>query len=165
MGKRGPARSPLATRQAGRHGERGVHTPASGRPPCPAWLSAEAKAEWRRVAPLLDRLGVLSTLDQAALAGYCHQRAEWERYTALVQKHGAVVVLTNKAGEKYAGPSPYVKLANDAYDRMVKAAQQFGFTPAARCSLVFPAQAEAPWVAPAASDGTDPRDILRFLNG
>src|SRR5215813_4818923 len=40
-------------------------------PDVPAHLSAEAKAEWERLAPELARLGLLSRIDRGALAGYC----------------------------------------------------------------------------------------------
>ena len=38
----------------------------------PSWLSREAAAEWKRVAPGLSRLDLLKPEDRAALAAYCH---------------------------------------------------------------------------------------------
>lgn len=46
-------------------------------PTCPAWLTAEAKREWRRVAPELERLGLLTCVDGAALASYCQSYARY----------------------------------------------------------------------------------------
>lgn len=40
-------------------------------PECPDWLMADAKEEWHRVAPELHRIGLLTIVDQTALAGYC----------------------------------------------------------------------------------------------
>jgi P27 family predicted phage terminase small subunit len=40
-------------------------------PKCPSWLSAEAKAEWKRITPELERLGILAQIDRALLASYC----------------------------------------------------------------------------------------------
>ena len=53
------------------------HAPVA--PPCPPWISEVAKTEWKRIAPELEKLGLLVTVDKAALAGYC------ENYAVLVQ--------------------------------------------------------------------------------
>jgi len=37
-------------------------------PECPDWLLDEAKKEWKRLAPELERLGLLTILDMAAFA-------------------------------------------------------------------------------------------------
>ncbi|KAB8167051.1 phage terminase small subunit P27 family [Streptomyces sp. 3MP-14] len=58
-----------------------VKAPAKA-PSAPSWLDREAKAEWRRVVPELDRLGVLATIDRAVLATYC---AAWSRFVQLEQ--------------------------------------------------------------------------------
>ena len=38
---------------------------------CPKYLSRVAKAEWMRVAPLLEESGILVMIDQSLLASYC----------------------------------------------------------------------------------------------
>ncbi|CFJ64825.1 phiRv1 phage protein [Mycobacterium tuberculosis] len=40
-------------------------------PDAPDWLDAEALAEWRRVAPTLERLDLLKPEDRALLSAYC----------------------------------------------------------------------------------------------
>lgn len=40
-------------------------------PPAPAYLSAHAKAEWRRVLPLLVARGVITKADLAGVESYC----------------------------------------------------------------------------------------------
>jgi phage terminase small subunit len=40
-------------------------------PKCPSWLSKEARREWRRLAPDLERLGLLTDADLAMFASYC----------------------------------------------------------------------------------------------
>src|SRR3990172_1598507 len=45
--------------------------PRVDRPSRPEWLSVEAKHEWGRVVPELERLSLLTIVDRAALATYC----------------------------------------------------------------------------------------------
>ena len=46
-------------------------TPAPEIPDAPPHLSPEAREEWERLALELYELGILSTIDRAALAAYC----------------------------------------------------------------------------------------------
>jgi P27 family predicted phage terminase small subunit len=46
-------------------------------PTCPAHLSPSAKAEWKRLSQMLYRLGVITMLDRAVLAGYCQAYGRW----------------------------------------------------------------------------------------
>ncbi len=45
--------------------------PAPTAPKCPSWLHKDAKKEWKRISTELERLGLLTQVDMAALAGYC----------------------------------------------------------------------------------------------
>jgi P27 family predicted phage terminase small subunit len=46
-------------------------------PKPPKYLTGYARVEWRRLAPELHRLGLLTILDVAALAAYCLAYARW----------------------------------------------------------------------------------------
>lgn len=46
-------------------------SPARKVPPAPADLSKEAKAEWRRVAPILHQRKTLDAADHPTLEAYC----------------------------------------------------------------------------------------------
>ena len=46
-------------------------------PAPPAFLDDYALAEWKRVAPELWRMGLLTHVDVAALAVYCTSYAQW----------------------------------------------------------------------------------------
>jgi phage terminase small subunit len=46
-------------------------------PKPPRYLTRLAAAEWRRLAPELHRLGLLTVVDVAPLAAYCQAYARW----------------------------------------------------------------------------------------
>ena len=81
MGLRGPLPQPRSVRYLrGNPGKRATYeTPQAvrGIPEQPKWLSREAKAEWRRVTPELERLGLVTPLDRAILTMYCDVWSKW----------------------------------------------------------------------------------------
>ena len=52
--------------------------PPKGTLKCPAWLLPEAKKEWKRLAPALEAMGVLTMADLTAFEGYCQAYARWK---------------------------------------------------------------------------------------
>ena len=62
-----------------------------GEPPMPEFLTDIARAEWRRIVPLLLDMKVLKTCDGAALASYCMSFARWQQAEDLISRHGVVV--------------------------------------------------------------------------
>lgn len=46
-------------------------------PGCPKHLLPEARREWRRITPELERYGLISKLDRSALSLYCQAWARW----------------------------------------------------------------------------------------
>ena len=162
MGNRGPSPSPLSTRSAGRKGNRRPDSTVPGRPSCPAWLSPEAKHEWRRVVPLLEDLSLLAKVDQALLAGYCQHRADWEKYAALALGK-PLLTTTNQAGETVYTPNPLIALAENAYDRMVKSCREFGFSPGSRVGLKTPDRIRISTAPPPRPGAVDPRSVLSVV--
>ena len=82
MGQRGPQRHSRAKLEMrGSWRARRAPAPALVAPassPSPGQhLSAPAKREWDRLAPLLIHSGILSELDKQALACYCEAYAMW----------------------------------------------------------------------------------------
>lgn len=118
----------------------------------PAHLSREAKSEWKRLAPMLTKLGILSDLDRSPFAAYCQAYGRWkgaeDSLADLARKDdsgmGAMLV-TTKAGNTIQ--NPLVGIANKAMADMVKYAAEFGFTPSARARV----QDTAPQAAKAAA--------------
>jgi P27 family predicted phage terminase small subunit len=114
--------------------------PTRGIPPCPAWLDPEAKREWRRVTPELDRLGVLTVVDRAALAAYC-QAASRVMQAERALTDGGLTVEVYKEGldgeMRLAGiiTRPEVAIALKYYGVMKSYLVDFGLTPASRTKL------------------------------
>jgi P27 family predicted phage terminase small subunit len=94
----------------------------------PAWLTGAAATEWRRIAPELSRLGLLTTIDRDALAAYCQTFARWREAEAEIKKRG--MVLKGRDG----GPvkSPFITIADRALAQLLRYQEQFGMTPSAR---------------------------------
>ena len=98
---------------------------------CPSWLEGDALAEWKRLAPELESLGLLSNLDSAALVCYCESYERWRQAQAQLKLGGLVLVASN--GSQY--PSPWVAISNTAMDKMRSFLIEFGMTPSARSKV------------------------------
>ena len=126
MGARGPAPTPTEVLKARgsphantRTGE--VAYPIDA-PDCPKWLGKDAKLEWKRVVALLIEARCVATIDLALLTSYCQA---WGEYIGLCR---AIV----KAGYAKAIKTGLMSARNKARDALVKIADRFGFSPAAR---------------------------------
>lgn len=89
--------------------------PKTGAPECPEWMAGDALAEWNRIVPELDRLGVLTCVDGGVLEAYC-------------VTYGAIVTAVKKDEPPKAALLGQLR----AY------AAELGLTPAARAKLVIP---------------------------
>lgn len=100
----------------------------------PTWLSREAKAEWRRVVPGLERLDLVKAEDRASLAAYCEVWARLYAATKAIHKDGLVVRNTSvrKDGTEsvWFTKNPAVAIAEQAETRLRQYANDFGLTPA-----------------------------------
>ena len=60
--------------------------PLDTRPP--SWIKGRARVHWRRVAPMLVRMGVVAESDRDTLAAMLNAWAEYLDLEDYVQKHG-----------------------------------------------------------------------------
>ena len=127
-------------------------TPAKKAPKCPSWLDAEAKKEWRRLTKQLDDLGLLTTVDMAAFAGYCQAYARWKEAEEFISKHGTIV----KTPSGYWQQVPQVSIAQTYLKIMNKLCEQFGLTPSARSRIVSDVGRQDP---------TDPMELILLSGG
>ena len=79
-----------------------IAPPAIPRPP--KFLSRAARAEWRRMAPLLKDAGVLSHLDRDCLGNLCQALARVSEAEAELAKSGMTYV--TRTG--FTRPSPWL---------------------------------------------------------
>ena len=111
----------------------------TGRPGPPAHLCEEAKTEWRRVAKVLHAIGVLTTLDRAALAVYCQAYGRWVRAEIALEKMAAndssTQALLVRTKSKNLIQNPLVGVANKAMGAVLKAASELGMTPSVRSRI------------------------------
>jgi len=139
VGERGPAPTPTALKKLrGNPGRRPLPKnepqPAMSAGAAPNWLAGGAAALlWKRVAPELVTLGLLSVLDVAALAMYCECHA---RERTLVKAAARL---------KIADPQRLglLRAARDERQQMLSIGAKFGFTPADRSRVSTP-EAQAP---------------------
>ena len=106
------------------------------RPPGPPkHLSAEAKAEWRRVVKELHATGVLTKIDVTALANYCMAFSDMIRAKGLLEQWNRDNPKLIDVQETMGGmwkTHPYVLQLREARRDMMRFAQEFGLTPASR---------------------------------
>ncbi len=100
--------------------------PRPAMPSCPTFLGQMAKAEWRRIAPKLRDLGLLTQIDRAALAAYCQAYGRWQEAEKQVQ---TLLVKTKQGG---IIQNPLLGIANRAMDQMNRVLVEFGMTPSSR---------------------------------
>lgn len=119
-------------------------------PDCPSWVWPEAKKEWKRVTAELERYGLISKLDRAALVLYCQAwgKMVWaERMLSRAMKQAeAGRAEAEAAGEVWTKgdgimvPSPNGSLVYSHYwvvsrrssEDVSRFLQAFGLSPASR---------------------------------
>jgi len=119
-------------------------------PEAPKHLSKEARAEWDRITPLLEKQGLVTHLDRAALAMYCTAWGDHVKAQNMIRKHGTV----EKTSNGNLIQSPYVSMSNHAMEIARKLLATFGMTPADRSKVS---------AAPKVPDAPGAKDKGRFF--
>jgi P27 family predicted phage terminase small subunit len=138
---RGPKPTPTALRiLCGNPGRRPLNArepkaaPATLTPP--AWLKGVAVAEWQRIAPILHHLGILTEVDDIALAAYCQTYARWRDSDAKIDEFGPVI--KGKGG--FPMISPFFTVSLRSLAQMRAFLIEFGMTPSARSRVRTPTE-------------------------
>ena len=106
-------------------------TSAKTCPEPPDYITGYAVREWKRLAPELWTLGLLTILDESAFAAYCVSYGRWLAAEELLQ--GEPLVTNGCEGNQVQ--SPLVRIAREAARDLLRAGAEFGLTPSARARL------------------------------
>jgi P27 family predicted phage terminase small subunit len=119
--------------------------PAKGIPEMPRFLNPEARAEWKRIVPILHKMGVLTVADGKALAAYCSCYSQLSKSEAAIEKFGLIcVTLDQVTGVAELKANPAVRIKSDALRQMKSFLIEFGLTPASRSKLQINANDDEP---------------------
>ena len=135
MGARGPSPKPTNLKiLEGNPGKRPLNLAEPQPEPgalCPDWLSNRAQQEWKRLAPILERCGILTAADQNTLAAYCDALANYVRATRIIEGLESLTE-TGPHGTKMA---PIINAQRNYADLMIKCGTKLGLSPGDRTSI------------------------------
>ena len=126
MGERGPLPKPYARRRNYRQVTAKYVTIA--KPSMPRTLPEEAKAEWRRVVPELESIGMLASIDRAVLIRYCIAWADWVELEELLQRSGKLI----KGQKGNFVRNPLWLMKRDAEQTVTELGRLLGLAPVSR---------------------------------
>jgi P27 family predicted phage terminase small subunit len=108
-------------------------------PEPPAFLGACAAEEWRRVAPELHRLNLLTILDVVPLSIYCDAFATWRSASEALARAAAddevTHGLTVQSADGMARVNPLVRIVSQVAADALRIAREFAMTPASRARV------------------------------
>lgn len=106
--------------------------PTDGLPICPEWLMEDAKEEWYRLAAVMNKMGILSEVDQSAFAVYCQTWARWKEAQEHIDREGS----TFETDSGQIKRNPWVAIANEWQAKLMSVCGEFGLTPSSRSRIV-----------------------------
>ena len=127
MGERGPLPKPYARRRNKRPqlGERRI---AVARPALPASIKGEARAEWNRIVPELQRAGLLAKIDRGILIRYCAAWSDWAELTGQLQASSKLI----RGARGQLVRNPLWLLRTEVEQTLSDLGRQLGLSPTAR---------------------------------
>ena len=138
MGERGPAPKPSNLKVLnGNPGKRKINSDepqfeiSEKVPSAPSTLGKIGKKEWRRLAPHIHKIGLLTVADYKTFEAYC---ASFELYVSAKEKV-EVYGLTDETDKGNVIQRPEVGIMNTALKNMKSYAQEFGLTPSSRTNM------------------------------
>lgn len=140
MGKRGPQPTPTSIKIARGtfRADRSTHNEAKpiGKPRCQKWLNKDAAKEFKRLAKMLDAMGMIGSIDENALTRYAATWTRWRQALQMIEKGGEVMVYKDEDGKvKSVQPSAFNSIARSLADELSRLEQAFGMTPSARSRI------------------------------
>ena len=118
-------------------------------PDCPSDINHSAKATWRKLAPILERLGLLTEADGETFAALCqirarlafiHKQLQKKENNALLEIRKSVEVTEDGRVEVTnleLRTHPYVVMEKQYYALLRSYASDFGLSPRGRAGLTI----------------------------
>lgn len=100
-------------------------------PDPPEHLSAQAREHWNAVARMLHDARVMTVMDGHALELLCDSYVRYVEANEKVRRHGMVM----KTPGGFFVQSPFLAIANKAFEQMKSILTEFGMTPASRTKI------------------------------
>lgn len=97
---------------------------------CPTWLHKDAKKEWRKIAPILNNLGLLTESDQMIFAGYCQNYARWKQAEIELSNSDLLVL-----GQRGYTQNPLTRISQSYFTKMKICIEKLGLSPSDRANL------------------------------
>ncbi len=111
-------------------GDRPVSPPAADvSPRPPAWMPKEAKAEWRRVMPVLQQRRTLTDADIGLLENYCVAMGQIRQCQAQLKRSSDMFVQSPRSAPR---PHPAFRLMHEAMRHARQLGAELGLSPASR---------------------------------
>lgn len=151
MGRRGPPAKPTALKVLeGNPGKQRLNRnepmpPAlDAVPEPPERLLPEAKDEWARLAPVLQKLRLLTEADLGAFSELCQNYAYYLITDRRILEHGDPgVTALQKTPSGYVQQHPLLSLRRQYYELWRKGLLDFGLTPASRVRMTTGDEAQS----------------------
>src|SRR5262245_19090788 len=106
-------------------------TSAKTCPEPPDYITGYAAREWKRLAPELWALGLLTNLDLTVFGAYCVSYGRWRAAEELLA--GEPLVASGYEGNPIQ--NPLVRIASQAARDLLRIGVEFGLTPSARARV------------------------------
>lgn len=142
MGKRGPSPKPTNLKLLnGNPGKRPLPEnepkprPVVEMPKPPTWMNTNGKKMWKRLAPELERLGLITVIDIESFTAACQSYGTWVECERYLKKHGHTYEYINKFGAVNEVERPEVKIGRKALDHFRSFMSEFGLSPASRTRI------------------------------
>ena len=101
-------------------------------PECPAFLDDVAKAQWAKMAAKLEGYGIITDIDETALAAYCEAYSRWSKAVDHIRQNGAIIEGKNS---DYPIQSPYLPILTKAFMQMHTMLVELGLSPSSRSRI------------------------------
>ena len=104
--------------------------PTYGIPEAPSFLGDDEKKVWDLLAPMLNKMGVLASSDQLALAALCDATATWQNCIKFFNNND--LYYESKTALR---AHPMLRIKDQSWKTMLQLLDRFGLNPAFRSKI------------------------------